>query len=130
MCLDRVTGKALKPEGVGYKVYDMPDENGYIFLRGCPIKSGRWHLANGSSWNLVSYDYGFHIFTTLRAATRYLNSKTDARCVVKVKYKQAHTRGVQWKGCVVIAKKMMIVKRLYERKFDGKLYKYVTKKLP
>lgn len=134
MCLDSLKGKLVQSSGIGYKVYMKPcnyDEPGYRLYQGPRVKIGKWLIAKTIKLNtrdFSQYISGFHIFSQLRDALRFarVKRKSGSSIIMRVKYKYAHTVGVQWNKRVIVANKMKLDKKLYEIKPNGR-YPITTK---
>lgn len=123
MCLSTVTkkiGNSKLSKGVGYKIFDrscnsLPPSGEYYTpdrycAYGYPI--GKWINADGN--NIMAddghfYPSGFHIFTSLKSAVKYLAGETYLE-IRKVQYRDAHTLGTQSNGRCIVAKEIKLGK--------------------
>lgn len=111
MCLDNITHfNPKKTSGFGYKLMfkekpnsllQTPNQNSDLQykLKKWYCKSPYKNFYNNdliSASNGMEYTTGFHIFTSKRAAQRYRGRDTKQVYIVKVKYKEAHTIGMQF----------------------------------
>lgn len=112
MCLDEVTGKPEKKDGVGYKEFTGDEYHHLSFLifspkgEGARVKYNHWYKDNntkdlGIGYNKPSYPAGFHIY---QEKPKYNN-------VRRVSYKGAHTIGEQDGRVVIVAKEIFIHKK-------------------
>ena len=105
MCLDSLEVTKPAPEGVGYKVFRKPGR----LLRGELTEGSRktktWLVASFSRV-IRNYPLGFHIFTDLEVAKRWACWPDDV--TRKVKYRKAHTRGLQGQREVIVANEIYI----------------------
>ena len=111
MCLDKISATSPAPEGIGYKVFTKHGR----FLGGEYTQGSRktktWLIAETPAWWPSSrYPCGFHLFPTPGVARLWGNGEVGA-IVRKVKYRKAHTQGLQgWrtKIDVIVAQEIYI----------------------
>lgn len=119
MCLDTITSTNPPPEGVGYKVFRKYGR----FLSGEWTSGKRptkqWlksagNKSNGGASKIKDYDWGFHVYKTLRFANIQCCSREVVR---KVRYRKAFVEGrrvpyIRRKGqvsLIVVAKEIYII---------------------
>lgn len=110
MCLSEINKEKPKPNGVGYKVFEK-DSKGKLrsWLYGPDPTKGKWMKARKEYQHHRNYWSGFHIFTTLDGAMKWLGVG-PGDVIVKVRYRGAHTSGRQGSSPVVVADKMFVPK--------------------
>jgi len=102
---------------VSYDVYNGTKTlyRAYYVLPNVTYKQNLWYEASKTrisrDFPFLSYKSGFHIFEKWRDARRlWVNG-----AIFKVEYQEAHTRGKQYGGEVIVANKMRIL-GMYNRK--------------
>ena len=118
MCLDTITSRNPKKTGIGWKGLGKIDSN--VFSSLCqgnynPMEEGRWlnerdfrrdkKQTTIPTFDLPdnAYPMGWHIYLKFPRGFRYAATK-------KVKYRGAHTLGIQVGIDVIVSKEILIIK--------------------
>lgn len=129
MCLQRITNRKPKSKGVGWKVFkvrrggslapEIWNQRGLIMssTSKCWLTEKTFRPSYIDSelihpYGEAPYPLGFHIWLTLEGAKDWLElslSKPNL-CIRKVRYRKAHTRGIQCSSPVIVAKEIFIEK--------------------
>jgi hypothetical protein len=123
MCLDKISKKKPALEGVGYKVFELRDDDGKLYgemARRDKIRPvGTWLNSRNYSVRkkegLVTpikgkYPVGWHIFKSLAGVKSWnYDIDPDYIAIKRVRYRLAHTEGTIDNYKVVVAKEIYII---------------------
>jgi len=122
MCLDIITKRnPWKSWGVGYKKY-IEHCNGRLDSAVMTCEEywdyGRWYSADETdlytTYEGEKYTSGFHIFSTKAEAKSWGSPHS---VVVKVRYRGAHTIGIQNGAKVIVARKVKLLKEIRDGRY-------------
>jgi len=122
MCLKIVSKEKPKPKGYGYKVFEV--RNGMLvgdYTAQCKsrpvgvwLKSENYTPTPDERAFLApiegKYPLGWHVFKTRKSAEAWMSGKISPSCIRKIKYRKAHTQGInRHKHNIVVAKEIYII---------------------
>jgi len=120
MCMETVSRVRPKPEGIGYKAFDV--RNGELYgelARGDKVRPVKeWLKARNYSVSKLSrywlsrikgkYPTGWHIYKSRRGIENWMQGE-NSYMIKKVRYRRAHTKGTTNGYGVVVAKEIYII---------------------
>ena len=128
MCMETVSRVRPKPEGIGYKAFDV--RNGELYgelARGDKVRPVKeWLKARNYSVSKLSrrwlgqirgkYPTGWHIYKSRRGIENWMQGENShwmqgeySYMIKKVRYRRAHTKGTTNGYGVVVAKEIYII---------------------
>jgi hypothetical protein len=121
--MDKISETKPKPEGVGYKVFDLRYGDGELYgelarrdkIRpmGTWLKSRNYSVRKGDC--LVDpirgkYPVGWHVFKSMIAVKNWVcGMHPDYIAIKRIRYRQAHTEGTTDGYKTVVAKEIYII---------------------